>query len=92
MGLGYALTEDFPMEDGRPVSLRFSKCGVIRATKMPEVVVIGVEAGDPNGPFGAKGVGEIGMVPTAAAVAGALRAYDGVRRFSLPMKWRLHDA
>jgi aldehyde oxidoreductase len=86
MGLGYALTEDFLMKGGRPVSLKLAKCGVIRATKMPEVVVIGVEAGDPNGPFGAKGVGEIGMVPTAAAVAGALRAYDGERRFSLPMR------
>jgi aldehyde oxidoreductase len=89
MGLGYALTEDFPMKGGRPVSLQFAKCGVIRAPKMPEIRVIGIEAGDPNGPFGAKGVGEIGMVPTAAAVAGALRAFDGIRRYSLPMKWRL---
>ncbi len=85
MGLGYALTEDFPMKDGRPMSLRLGKCGVLRADEMPEVVVLGVEAGDPHGPFGAKGVGEIGMAPTAAAVAGALHAFDGVRRYSLPM-------
>ncbi|MFH1574320.1 MAG: selenium-dependent xanthine dehydrogenase [Acidobacteriota bacterium] len=89
MGLGYALTEDFPMKDGRPVSLLLGKCGVIRAPRMPEVVVIGVEAGDPHGPFGAKGVGEIGLVPTAAAVANALHAYDGVRRRSLPIRWNL---
>ena len=41
---------------------------------------------EPEGPFGAKGVGEIGLVPTAGAVAGALEAFDGVRRMRLPMK------
>jgi aldehyde oxidoreductase len=86
MGLGYALTENFPMENGRPVSLKLGKCGVIRAPEMPEVVVIGVESPDPHGPFGAKGVGEIGLVPTAAAVANALHAFDGIRRYSLPMQ------
>lgn len=86
MGLGYALTEDFPMKDGRPVSLKLGKCGVLRAPQMPEVIVIGVEAGDPHGPFGAKGVGEIGMAPTAASVANALHAFDGMRRYSLPLK------
>jgi xanthine dehydrogenase molybdenum-binding subunit len=85
MGLGYALTENFPMKDGRPVSLKLGKCGIIRAPEMPEVVVIGVESPDPHGPFGAKGVGEIGLVPTAAAVANALHAFDGIRRYSLPM-------
>jgi xanthine dehydrogenase molybdenum-binding subunit len=73
------------MKDGRPESLKLGKCGVIRAPQMPDVVVIGIEARDPNGPFGAKGVGEIGLVPTAAAVANALCARDGIRRFSLPL-------
>ena len=45
-----------------------------------------VEEPEPEAPFGAKGVGEIGLVPTAAAVAGALEAFDGVRRTTLPMK------
>jgi xanthine dehydrogenase molybdenum-binding subunit len=85
MGLGYALSEDFPMEAGRPVSLKLGKCGVLRAGEMPEVKVIGVEAGDPHGPFGAKGVGEIGLAPTAAAVANAFCAFDGIRRYSLPL-------
>jgi xanthine dehydrogenase molybdenum-binding subunit len=53
---------------------------------MPEVEVILVEDHEPEGPFGAKGVGEIGLVPTAGAVANALYAHDGVRRFTLPMK------
>ncbi|MFT7487463.1 MAG: CO/xanthine dehydrogenase Mo-binding subunit, partial [Candidatus Paceibacteria bacterium] len=41
---------------------------------------------EPEGPFGAKGVGEVGLVPTAGAVAGALAAFDGIRRHTLPMK------
>ena len=60
--------------------------GVLRARDMPEIEVIFVEEPEPEGPFGAKGVGEIGLVPTAPAVAGALYAFDGVRRFTLPMK------
>ena len=74
------------MKDGRLLWDKLGKCGVIRARHMPKVVIKGVEVPDPHGPYGVKGVGEIGMVPTAAAVAGALRSYDGKRRFSLPMK------
>lgn len=86
MGLGYALTEDLPCEDGRPVTTKLRELGVLRARDMPEVEVILVEDPEPEGPWGAKGVGEIGLVPTAAAVAGALAAFDGVRRTTLPMK------
>jgi xanthine dehydrogenase molybdenum-binding subunit len=53
---------------------------------MPTIEVVLVEEPDPDGPFGAKGVGEIGLVPTAGAVAGALAVFDGVRRMTLPMK------
>jgi xanthine dehydrogenase molybdenum-binding subunit len=53
---------------------------------MPEVVVLGVEVKDPVGPYGAKGLGEIGLVPTAAAVANALCDFDGIRRYTLPIK------
>ena len=45
-----------------------------------------IEDQHPDGPYGAKGVGEIGLVPTAPAVANALYKYDGIRRFRLPMK------
>ncbi|MFQ5631812.1 MAG: xanthine dehydrogenase family protein molybdopterin-binding subunit, partial [bacterium] len=86
MGLGYALTEDLPLENGAPKSTRLRKCGILRAKETPRIVVIGVEAPDPHGPHGAKGVGEIGLVPTAGAVANALYQYDGVRRYTLPMK------
>jgi xanthine dehydrogenase molybdenum-binding subunit len=86
MGLGYALSEELPCVDGMPVSFSRYQLGLLRAKDMPEVEVILVEEPEPEGPFGAKGLGEIGLVPTAAAVAGALEAFDGVRRTILPMK------
>ncbi len=86
MGLGYALTEELPCENGMPVTSSLREIGVLRARDMPKTEVILVEEPEPEGPFGAKGVGEIGLVPTAAAVAGALEAFDGVRRTTLPMK------
>jgi len=86
MGLGYALTEELACEGGWPVTSKLRELGVLRARDMPALEVILVEDPEPEGPFGAKGVGEIGLVPTAAAVAGALHAFDGVRRRSLPMK------
>ena len=86
MGLGYALTEELPCKDGMPVTFKLRDIGVLRARDMPDVEVILVEEPEPEGPFGAKGVGEIGLVPTAGAVASALDAFDGVRRMRLPMK------
>ncbi len=86
MGLGYALSEELPCRDGMPVTFNLHRIGVLRASHMPEVEVIMIEEHEPEGPFGAKGVGEIGLVPTAGAVAGALAAFDGERRMRLPMK------
>lgn len=86
MGLGYALTEDFEVEGGYVKAKNINACGVLRAHQMPEVEVILVEEPDPETPYGSRGIGEIGLVPTAAAVAGALYAFDGTRRFKLPMK------
>ena len=86
MGIGYAVSEDLPMEDGVPLHTNFRKLGILRAKEMPPEDVIGVEVPDPLGPYGAKGVGEIGLVPTAAAVANALYQFDGKRRTKFPMK------
>ena len=86
MGTGYALTEDLPMENSRPVSLKLRDCGVLNVIQTPEIEVIGIEEKDPVGPYGAKGIGEIGLVPTAAAIANALYTFDGIRRKKLPMK------
>ncbi|RLD45420.1 MAG: selenium-dependent xanthine dehydrogenase [Bacteroidetes bacterium] len=86
MGLGYALTENLPMKDGFLESDKMRKLGILRAHETPEIIVKGVEVKDPIGPYGAKGIGEIGLVPTAAAVANALFAFDGVKRVKLPLK------
>ncbi|MCO5192846.1 MAG: selenium-dependent xanthine dehydrogenase [Anaerolineae bacterium] len=86
MGLGYAISEELVMENGRPKSTMLRQMGILRAKEMPEMEIIGVEVPDPYGPYGAKGVGEIGLVPTAGAVANALYQFDGVRRTTLPMR------
>jgi selenium-dependent xanthine dehydrogenase len=86
MGLGYAISENLPMENGFPKSFKLKDAGVLRAHQLPEIVVKGVEVADSVGPYGAKGVGEIGLVPTAAAVANAYYQFDGIRRYKLPMQ------
>jgi xanthine dehydrogenase molybdenum-binding subunit len=86
MGLGYALTEEFPTDDdGMPTKSTLRQLNIIRPKDMPEVEVILVEVPQPKAPFGVKGVGEIGLVPTAGAVAGAYHAIDGTWRTQLPM-------
>jgi len=85
MGLGYALSENFTSTNGVPDSLGLRDVGLVPAKHMPEVDVILIEVPDEVGGYGAKGVGEIGCVATAGAVAGALHSYDGVRRVRLPM-------
>ncbi len=85
MGLGYALTESLPMKDGFLVSDKMRDLKILRAHETPEIDVRMIEVKDPIGPYGAKGIGEIGMVPTAAAVACALVKYDGKKRFKLPL-------
>ncbi|MBI9066232.1 MAG: selenium-dependent xanthine dehydrogenase [Salinivirgaceae bacterium] len=85
MGLGYALTEDLPMKDGYLVSDKLRDLKILRATETPEIEVRFVEKADPVGPYGAKGIGEIGLVPTAGAVANAYTQFDGIRRYKLPL-------
>ena len=88
MGLGYALTEDFPSdpETGFPTNMTLRSLGILRAKDVPQIDVELVEVPQPKSPYGIKGVGEIGLVPTAPAVAAALRDYDGLWRTSLPMR------
>jgi selenium-dependent xanthine dehydrogenase len=86
MGLGHALSEDFVVEGGVPKTETLKSLNIIPPAGMPAVECIFVEEHQPEGPYGAKGVGEIALVPTASAVAGALHAFDGVRRTRLPMK------
>jgi len=86
MGLGLALTEAFVTEGGIPLTDTLKSQGIIPAAAMPPVEVIVVEEAQPEGPYGAKGAGEAVLVPTPAAVAGALFAFDGIRRTALPMR------
>jgi len=85
MGLGHALTEEFPTTKGVPDSLLMRDLGIVKARDMPEVDVILIEEPEVIGGFGSKGVGELCLVPTAAAVTGALFHLDGKRRFELPI-------
>ena len=86
MGLGYALTEDFPCDElGQPTNMTLKSLGILRPKDMPAVDVILVESPQPGAPYGIKGVGEIGLVPTAGAVAAALHEVDGTWRSRLPM-------
>ena len=86
MGLGYALTEGFPADgEARPRNATLRSLGIIRPKDMPPVDVRLVESPQPDSPYGIKGVGEIGLVPTAGAVAAALHANDGAWRSELPM-------
>ena len=88
MGLGYALSEDFPSdpETGFPTNMTLRSLGILRAKDVPAMEVHLVEVPQPKSPYGIKGVGEIGLVPTAPAVAAALHELDGVWRNSLPMR------
>jgi xanthine dehydrogenase molybdenum-binding subunit len=87
MGLGYALSEDFPHDPqtGFPTNMTLRSLNILRPKDVPPIEVILVECPQPNSPYGIKGVGEIGLVPTAGAVAAALHDLDGRWRTDLPM-------
>jgi CO/xanthine dehydrogenase Mo-binding subunit len=80
MGLGFALMEEF-----RPrVTLSMKDYYIPTAADMPEIIPIIVEDEEPTGPFGAKGVGEPALIPTAPAILNALADALGVRIWALP--------
>ncbi len=86
MGLGYALSEELPA-DGRgfPTKWTLRALGILRAKDVPPIEVVLVEVPQPRSPYGIKGVGEIGLVPTAGAVAAAFHDADGRWRSRLPL-------
>jgi aldehyde oxidoreductase len=87
MGLGYALSEEFPADDtGTPTNMTLRSLGILRPKDVPAMEVQLVECPQPNAPYGIKGVGEIGLVPTAGAVAAALHDLDGAWRSVLPLR------
>jgi xanthine dehydrogenase molybdenum-binding subunit len=87
MGLGYALTEDFPSDErGYPTNMTLRSLGILRPKDVPPIEVELVEVPQPRSAYGIKGVGEIGLVPTSGAVAAALHMVDGEWRTTLPMR------
>lgn len=85
MGLGYALTEDYPLKNSVPTA-KFGTLGLLRATAVPEIKAMVIEKNTNDLSYGAKGVGEITCIPTAPAVQGAYYKFDGVFRTKLPLE------
>lgn len=86
MGIGMALTEELTYKpDGRPKNDSFSRYHLINTPDMPPVQVLLVEEEEPGGPFGAKSIGEICTVPTAAAVVNAVNRALGTELTELPL-------
>jgi CO/xanthine dehydrogenase Mo-binding subunit len=83
-GIGWALTEDLKFENGKIVNPNFHDYKILTIKDVPKITSILVETIDPNGPFGAKGIGECAMVPTAPAVINAIYDAIGVRIKDLP--------
>jgi len=85
MGLGFALTEKFPLRNGAP-TVSLGTLGLLRSTQVPEIECILIEKNSATLAYGAKGVGEIVMLTTAPAVACAYFNRDGKPHNSLPLK------
>jgi xanthine dehydrogenase molybdenum-binding subunit len=83
-GIGWALTEDIKFEDGKIINPNFHDYKMLTIKDMPPVTPILVETIDPNGPFGAKGIGECAMVSTAPAIVNAIYDAVGIRIKDLP--------
>ncbi|MBE9574679.1 MAG: xanthine dehydrogenase family protein molybdopterin-binding subunit [Proteobacteria bacterium] len=85
IGAGYALTEEMKLENGKVMNPNFLDYKMLTAKDVVPVEPIVIEPGDEDGPFGAKGIGEPGLVPTAPAIANAIYDAVGVRIKSLPI-------
>jgi CO/xanthine dehydrogenase Mo-binding subunit len=84
-GIGSALYERLEWEKGRTLNSNFLDYRMLTAPDMPSIESILIESNDPSGPFGAKGVGEPALVPTAAAIANAIYDAVGIRIKNLPI-------
>jgi CO/xanthine dehydrogenase Mo-binding subunit len=84
MGVGFALMEDFSLRGGVPDKTTLTRYRIPTTREMPHMVPIVVEHPTADGPYGAKGVGEITSIPTAPAITNAIYDAVGVRVFSLP--------
>ena len=84
-GVGYALMEELTLDDGKITNPTLVDYRIPSALDVPKIIPIIIETGEPTGPFGAKGVGECGLVGTAPAIANAIYDAVGVRIKELPL-------
>ncbi|HEY7167207.1 MAG TPA: xanthine dehydrogenase family protein molybdopterin-binding subunit [Candidatus Binatia bacterium] len=84
-GIGYALTEGLQFDEGRPVNPNFSDYRIPSMRDMPPLQYAFANSYEPTGPFGAKGLGELNMDPTAAVISNAIFDAVGIRIKDLPI-------
>jgi putative selenate reductase molybdopterin-binding subunit len=85
MGIGYALFEGTKLSEGEILNKNFGVYKIVNSTEMPNVSSILIETFDPQGPFNAKGIGELSAIPTAPAIANAVYNALGIRLKDLPI-------
>lgn len=84
-GVGYATSEAYVLENGIPKTTKYKDLGLLRFRDLPEIVPITVEDPHPRGPYGAKGMGELVITPTAPAIVNAIHNAVGIWVNSLPV-------
>ena len=84
MSMGYALREEYPLEECKPIE-KYGSLGLFRAHEIPEIVPIVIDKPGLKVAGGAIGIGEITSIPTAPAITEAYYQLDGERRYSLPI-------
>lgn len=86
MGMGMALSEEFIETDEKIVTDNLFKVGIPKIKSMPDMETYTIEVREPEGPFGAKGMGEVGLNPVISAISNAVFDAAGIRMEVLPMK------
>lgn len=89
MGIGHALTENFILNEGHVVTDRLSSYRTPSITYTPKITSFVVEHPSGEGPYGAKGIGEIVLIPTIPAISNAVYNAVGVRAHSIPLDQEL---
>lgn len=84
-GVGYGISEELIMENGRVLNPNFHNYKMLTASDVPDIHFYPIETNDSLGPYGAKGMAEAPLIPTAAAIANAVADAIGVRIYSLPI-------
>ena len=84
--MGYALSEEYVVQDGVPKTRTLTQLGIPTIEKAPEIAPFIIEEAEPEGPYGAKGIAEASLLPGAPAIVNAVHDAVGVRATDLPLK------